>query len=76
MHGWPVIQSIHTLQQIRDVRRAETDLPGESPLPEALVRATARNVMRTNSRPHSESGPTDLRIRWLVQEALKGLAAN
>jgi len=76
MHGWPNLDSSHSLERIRAGCRLEADPTGEGPLPESLVLATARNVMRLDSRPHAELAAMDPRIRWLVQEALKGLAAN
>jgi hypothetical protein len=68
MHGRPVIQTIHALQGVKVPScRAAVDCP----VPEALVAATSKTVMRTK-----ESIPVHPRIRWLVQEALKGLAVN
>jgi hypothetical protein len=74
MHGWPVTQSILLLQRGRAPLGGETDWAGE--LPETLVASTTRTIMQIGAGPNSDSSSIDPRVRWLVQEALKGLAEN
>ena len=74
MHGWPVTQSILSLQRGRDMPLVEADL--EEVVPESLVAATTRTIMQISAEANAESSSIAPQIRWLVQEALKGLAAN
>ena len=71
MHVWPVTHSILLLQRGGAAPRLEME-----ELPENLVAATTRAIMRIGAGSNADSSRIDPWVSWLVQEALKSLPEN